>query len=188
VPVLILTAKHITPKELAFLNGNNIHQVIQKGSINKPQLLAAISTMVSPHVQRPKPRSRTPAPPRASRKPVILVVEDNPDSMTTVKALLRDAGEVIEATDGRQGVAQARAHHPDLILMDLSMPVMDGFQAFEVIRNDDALRHVPVVALTASAMKGSREEILAHGFDAYIAKPIEEHELASTIREMLDGE
>ena len=141
LPVLILTAKHVTPEELHFLKGNHIHQLIQKGDINKAGLLTAIGKMVAPASKCRFPRTRPPAPAsarkphfRESGKPVILVVEDNPDNMKTVKALLQETCTVIEAVDGRQGVAQAKAHVPDLILMDISLPVMDGFKTFDAIR------------------------------------------------------
>jgi len=179
LPVLILTAKRVTAEELIFLKGNHIHQLIQKGDINKTGLLATISEMVSP--RRMNQKANPPAPEsarksdffRESGKPTVLVVEDNPDNMKTVKALLQDSCTIIEAADGLASVEQARAHVPDLILMDISLPVMDGFKAFDAIRNMGALRHIPIIALTASAMKGHREKILAHGFDDYIPKPID---------------
>ena len=192
LPVLILTAKHVTAEELNFLKGNHIHQLIQKGDINKAGLLTAIGKMVAPASKCRFPRTRPPAPAsarkphfRESGKPVILVVEDNPDNMKTVKALLQETCTVIEAVDGRQGVAQAKAHVPDLILMDISLPVMDGFKTFDAIRGLESLRHIPIVALTASAMKGNREKILAHGFDDYLPKPIDKILLETTIHDKL---
>jgi signal transduction histidine kinase/CheY-like chemotaxis protein/HAMP domain-containing protein len=182
IPVLILTAKYVTQEELSFLKGNHIHQLIQKGDINRTDLLAAIRKMVTPRPQKP-----TPARTRASGNPVILVVEDNPDNMTTVRAILQGACTVIEAADGQSGVEQAKTHAPDLILMDISLPVMDGFKALDAIRNEGALKHIPVIAVTASAMKGNRDEILAHGFDGYVSKPIDEKLLQETIKEKLFG-
>ncbi|MCJ7737024.1 MAG: response regulator, partial [Anaerolineae bacterium] len=197
IPVLILTAKHVTREELRFLEGNHIHQVIQKGAINKNDLLAAIGEMVSPRQEEAAPTplpTRTPVAPapmpareRASGKPIILIVEDNPDNMITARALLQDTYTIIEAGDGQAGVEQARAQLPDLILMDISLPVMNGIQALDAIRKDSALRHIPVIALTASAMMGDREEILKHGFDGYISKPIVGGVLEQTIREKLYG-
>jgi CheY-like chemotaxis protein len=227
LPVLILTAKHVTPEELSFLKGNHIRELIQKGDISKAELLAAIGKLVAApdeshgegsqrfesHGEGSQPRSNprhvgeiasgyTPTPPglgnnrprndasathplRRDGKPVILVVEDNLDNLKTARAVLGDDYQVIEATDGQAGVAQARAHHPDLILMDISMPVLNGIQALAAIRDDDTLRHTPVIALTASAMMGDRETILAHGFDGYLAKPIEAELLVKTVREIL---
>jgi signal transduction histidine kinase/CheY-like chemotaxis protein/CHASE3 domain sensor protein len=184
LPVLILTAKHVTKEELSFLKGNHIQQLIQKGDVNREGLLAAVAQMVAPPkvAAEPVPTRRRPDRPG---KPVVLVVEDNPDSMRTAKALLGDRYEVLEATDGQAGVELARAHQPDLVLMDIALPVMDGFAALASIRADETLRDTPVIAVTASAMKGNREEILAHGFDGYISKPVPHDELAETMRRFL---
>jgi len=174
VPVLILTAKHITKEELSFLKGNNIYQIIQKGDVGKIELLAAVDNMVHPKpgiVSKDMPGHRIT---ERKGKPLILVVEDNPDNMKTVKAILSQDYIVLEACDGLEGVKQTMAHNPDLILMDMSLPVMDGFEAFDAIRKSEEHKHIPIVALTASAMKGSREDILRYGFDDYISKPIEE--------------
>jgi CheY-like chemotaxis protein len=183
-----LTAKHVTREELSFLTGNHIHQLIQKGDINKNDLLMAIGKMVtppSPVVVKSEIKPVIVAP--INGKPVILVVEDNPDNMMTVKALLKDHFVIIEAEDGQIGVNQAITHIPHLILMDISLPVMDGIKALQAIRNIDNLRHIPIVALTASAMKGNREEILSYGFDGYIPKPVEEELLIKTISEQING-
>jgi CheY-like chemotaxis protein len=100
--------------------------------------------------------------------------------------LLKERCRIVEAPDGRSGIEQAREHRPDLILMDVAMPVMDGIQALKEIRRDPALRHIPVIAVTASAMKGDQETILAHGFDGYLAKPIDAALLIKTLTEALD--
>jgi len=188
LPVLILTARHVTKAELNFLKGNNVHELIQKGDISKKELLAAIAQMVSPAPAAiAKPEQRAPRKP-ASDKPLVLVIEDNPDNMLTIRTLLCDSCTLLEAVDGQAGVEQAKAHRPDLILMDLALPVMDGYAALDAIRKDEALRHIPVVAVTASAMMGNKEEILAHGFDGYISKPIDNEVLEKTIRELLYGD
>ena len=106
----------------------------------------------------------------------------------TARALLADDYQVIEATDGRSGVEQARLHQPDIILMDIGLPVMDGFQALEAIQADERLRATPVLAVTASAMKGDRESILAHGFDGYLSKPIDRDEMKRVMQQMLGSE
>jgi signal transduction histidine kinase/CheY-like chemotaxis protein/HAMP domain-containing protein len=183
LPVLILTAKFVTTQELSFLTENNIHQLIQKGDINKAGLLGAVARMVASRHEVPPSLRRRPARPG---RPVVLVVEDNPDSLRTARALLEASYHVIEAQDGRAGVEQARRHQPDIILMDIAMPVLDGIKALREIRKDDHLRHIPVIAVTASAMKGDRGTILAHGFDGYISKPIDAELLKKTLREALD--
>jgi len=185
IPVLILTAKHITKEELSFLKRNNIHQLIQKGDVKRNELLKAVATMVVTETaerQKPKPELQT-----IEGKPVVLVVEDNRDNMITVKALLSDNYIVVEAIDGKEGVMMAGKHKPNLILMDIALPGMDGIEAFKKIRNNAKLQHIPVIALTASAMTSDRETILAHGFDSYIAKPIDEHIFFKIINETLYG-
>ena len=185
IPVLILTAKYVTPEELSFLKGNHIHQLIQKGDINEKRLLAAVERMVSPEPQATAAPPRHPH--RSAAKPVVLAVEDNPDNMTTVRALLQDTCILLEASDGHSGVELARTHVPDVILMDLALPVMNGFEALEAIRNDERIKHIPVIAVTASAMSGNREEVLARGFDAYISKPIDDELLRQAIKEKVFG-
>jgi signal transduction histidine kinase/DNA-binding response OmpR family regulator/CHASE3 domain sensor protein len=185
VPVLILTAKQITKEELAFLKRNNVHQLIQKGDVKRDELLLTVSSMVFPKTEetiKSQPVKQT-----IEEKPVVLVVEDNPDNMTTVKALLADNFLVIEATEGKESILLARKHSPNLILMDIALPLMDGIEAFKTIRNDSQMQYIPVIALTASAMISDRETILAHGFDAYIAKPIDEKQFFKTINEILYG-
>ncbi len=188
LPVLILTAKHVSKEELSFLKSNHVRQLIQKGDINKHDLLAAVAGMVSPPA--PMPAS---LPPRGSRrrparpgKPLVLVVDDNADSLRTARALLHGHYQVVEASDGLTGIQQARTHQPDLILMDIAMPGLDGIQALLEIRADEALRHIPVIAATASAMVGDREAILAHGFDAYISKPVDAQLLLKILQQALD--
>ena len=185
IPVLILTAKQISKEELRFLRQNNVHQLIQKGDVNRGELLNAVATMVFPET------SETANPQRVLQsikgKPVVLAVEDNPDNMITVKALLEDYYTVIEATDGAQGVKMAKNHKPNLILMDIKLPFMDGIEAFKAIRKDGTLQHIPVIALTASTMIQDRETILAYGFDAYVTKPIDEKIFYKTINEVLYG-
>jgi CheY-like chemotaxis protein len=177
----------VTKEELSFLKGNNIHQLIQKGDINKAGLLAEVARMVAPPpILIPTSAFRAPRSQLRSGKPVVLVVEDNPDNMRTARALLSDRYQVVEAEDGKTGVELARTHRPDIVLTDISLPVMDGIAVLAAIREDEALRATPVIAVTASAMKGDRETILAHGFDGYLSKPIDHDALMKTLREMMD--
>jgi len=185
IPVLILTAKHITKEELKFLKRNNIHELIQKGDVNRIDLQNAVASMVFP--EPVETLKIEPVLPIITGKPVVLVVEDNPDNLLTVKAVLADDYIVIEATDGVSGIEMAKIHRPDLILMDIGLPGMDGIEAFKVIRKDIKLEHIPVIALTASAMTFDREAILASGVDAYIPKPIDEKVFFNTINEVLYG-
>jgi CheY-like chemotaxis protein/anti-sigma regulatory factor (Ser/Thr protein kinase) len=185
VPVLILTAKHITPEELSFLEGNHIHQFLQKGDINRKELLKAVAEMITPSPKESKEDPRELKQVLRSGKPVILVVEDNADNMKTVLALLGDKGIILEAYDGPEALDLAQKHRPDLILLDIALPRMDGFTVLERIREDETLKHIPVIALTASAMKGDREEILARGFDGYLSKPLDLELLEKTLGEVL---
>lgn len=187
LPVLILTAKHISREELSFLEGNHIQQLIRKGEIDKAGLLAAVARLVAPPSPSPGGPGQRPARRPPAGRPVILVVEDNPDNLQTVRALLADAGTIEEAGGGAAGLARARATKPDLILLDISLPGLDGFRVLDQIRAEETLRHIPVIALTARAMKGDREDILTYGFDGYVSKPLDAAELNQTIREILYG-
>ena len=103
----------------------------------------------------------------------VLVVEDNPANMTLAVFLLESAGHtVLSATNAEAGLTLAREEQPDLILMDIQLPGMDGLEATRLLKQDDATRGIPVIALTALAMKGDEERIRAAGCDGYIAKPL----------------
>lgn len=116
----------------------------------------------------------------------VLVIEDNVANMTLATFLLESAGHVVmPATDAETGVALARDAHPDLILMDIQLPGMDGLQATGLLKADDATRSIPVIALTALAMKGDEERILAAGCDGYIAKPLAYKSFLADIAEHL---
>ncbi len=185
IPVLILTAKHITKEELKFLKRNNIHQLIQKGDVNPSELRKSVDAMLfTETVETVKPATELQI---MGEKPVVLVVEDNPDNMITVKAILSGNFTVIEAVDGLEGLGMAKKCRPDLILMDIALPELDGIEVFKAIRRDAALQDIPVIALTASAMTTDREAILSFGFNAYIAKPIDEKLFFITINEVLYG-
>jgi len=113
----------------------------------------------------------------------ILYVEDNDDNIYMLKNRLTRAGfTVIIATDGAQGVAMAASERPDLILMDLTLPNMDGEEATRRIKADPAMRSIPVIALTANAMPGDREKALAAGCDDFDTKPVELPRLLGKIR------
>jgi len=118
----------------------------------------------------------------------VLVVEDNADNRRTVRALLKDHYQILEAEDGRSGLEQARRHQPDIVLMDIALPILNGWQALEAMRQDGKLRHIPVIALTAKAMSGDRQTVLANGFDGYLSKPIDDTTLRRTLQEILDRE
>lgn len=114
----------------------------------------------------------------------VLVIEDNQDNMTLIVDVLISLDyEVLQARDGEQGVAMAQAEIPDVILMDLSLPRMDGWTATRVIKANRNLSHIPIIALTAHAMMGDREKALEAGCNDYISKPINLQELARKLLE-----
>ena len=113
---------------------------------------------------------------------VILVIEDQEDNRRILRDLLTSIGyEVIEAVNGVEGVSAAKSYRPDLILMDLSLPIMDGWEATRRLKANADLQLIPVIALTAHAMKGDEKKALAAGCDNYLAKPINEDELMAKI-------
>ena len=116
----------------------------------------------------------------------VLIVEDNPANMTLAVFLLESAGHtVIRATNAEVGLTLARAEHPHLILMDIQLPGMDGLAATVLLKQDPATRAIPVIALTALAMKGDEARIRAAGCDGYIAKPLAYQEFLATISSQL---
>ena len=116
----------------------------------------------------------------------ILYVEDNEDNVyMLVRRLERKGFEVLVAPDGEQGVAMARKEHPDLILMDLSMPVLDGWEATRQLKGAPDTQAIPVIALSAHAMTGDRERALEAGCDDYDTKPVRIDSLMAKIRTLL---
>lgn len=116
----------------------------------------------------------------------ILYVEDNDDNVYIVKKRLTRAGfTILVASDGEQGVAVATAERPDLILMDLSLPVIDGWEATRRLKAASETRHIPVIALTAHAMTGDREKALEAGCDDFDTKPVEMARLLGKIQALL---
>ena len=117
----------------------------------------------------------------------ILYVEDNDDNVYMLKMRLEllDGFEVLTAEDGKAGCAKAGTDFPDIILMDLDLPVIDGWEATRRLKNDAATRHIPIIALTAHVMSGSREKALAAGCDEFDTKPIDFDRLMQKIKLLL---
>jgi two-component system, cell cycle response regulator DivK len=116
----------------------------------------------------------------------VLIVEDNPTNMTLAVFLLQSVGHtVLSAMDAEAGLTLAREAQPDLILMDIQLPGMDGLEATALLKQDETTRAIPVIALTALAMKGDEERIRAAGCDGYIAKPMRYQEFLVTIATQL---
>lgn len=116
----------------------------------------------------------------------VLVVEDVDLSRELVVQLLEDTYQVIEAANGQEGLKLAEREQPDLILMDLSLPVMDGWEATRRLKAHSELRSIPIIALTAHAMVGDEEKALAAGCDDYLPKPLDEKELYAKVAKYLE--
>jgi CheY-like chemotaxis protein len=116
----------------------------------------------------------------------IVLIEDHPDNMELMAYLLKAAGYNYRcATDGAQGLELIRDERPDLVVCDLQMPVMDGFQVVRHLRDDESLCHTPIVAVTAQSMPGDRQKVLRAGFDGYFSKPIEPHTFVTQLENWL---
>ena len=116
----------------------------------------------------------------------ILVVEDTEDNRQILRDLLGMAGyTLVEAVDGAEGVARAAEHRPDLILIDIQMPVMDGYEATRRIKADPALAAIPVIAVTSYALSGDEQKARDAGCDGYIAKPYSPRQMLAKVREIL---
>src|ERR671911_1427599 len=116
----------------------------------------------------------------------ILVVEDQEDNRRIIRDLLTSAGyELIEALDGAEGVRLAATERPDLILMDIQLPVLDGHEATRQIKQNPELRHIPLIVVTSYALSGDDVKAMAAGSDGYVAKPFSPRQLLATIRKFL---
>lgn len=119
----------------------------------------------------------------------ILIVEDNKNNLRLLRDILTFSGyEVAVAGDGEEGVTLARGLMPDLILMDIQMPGLDGMTASSILKGDPATSGLKIIALTSFAMQGDREKFMAAGFDDYLAKPINTRELPGLVKRWLDVE
>jgi len=116
----------------------------------------------------------------------VLIVEDQADNRAILRDLLSNAGyDLIEATDGEEGVALAESKRPDLIVMDVQLPLIDGYEATRRIKSNAALRSIPIIAVTSYALSGDEMKARAAGCDAYVAKPFSPRQLLAKIREHL---
>jgi CheY-like chemotaxis protein len=121
--------------------------------------------------------------PSAPTGQTLLLVEDNEDNRIIYTTVLRHVGyQVVEAVDGAQAIALARSVVPDLILMDISIPEVDGWEATRILRRDPVTKDIPIIALTAHAMTDDREKATALGFTSYLAKPVEPRAVVAEVR------
>ncbi|MEP7001919.1 MAG: response regulator, partial [bacterium] len=122
----------------------------------------------------------------ANNGKTVLLVEDNEDNRIVYSTILRHFGyEVIEALNGEEGIAKARSEKPDLILMDISIPIIDGWEATQVLKHDPATRDIPIIALTAHALASDREKAMEVGCDGYLAKPCEPRAVVAEVQRFL---
>jgi CheY-like chemotaxis protein len=174
IPVLILTAKILTAEELKRLSQNNIHQLVQKGAINKNELLFLVRQMLFPgRLEENSVKQKAGSLAKITSPAKILIIDDNSDNVTTLKVLLGGMHTVFSEHNGLAGMEAIRRVKPDLVFLDISLPGLDGFKVFDMIRKDPDIKQIPIIAVTARAMHGDRERILEHGFDDYISKPID---------------
>ena len=116
----------------------------------------------------------------------ILIVEDHPASLELLQYLLQAAGyETLQATDGRQAIAAVLAERPDLVICDMQLPEVSGYEVAKHLKNDPELRRIPFVAVTAFSMVGDRDKVIASGFDGYFSKPIEPEHFVAQIESFL---
>jgi two-component system cell cycle response regulator DivK len=116
----------------------------------------------------------------------ILLVEDNDKNRRLITDILTYYGyDVMEATNGEEGINLARKFTPDLIFMDMQMPVMDGFTAIKILKNDPSTKHIKIIAITSFAMVGDKERILSAGADEYMPKPVNTMELPTRVEKLL---
>jgi len=116
----------------------------------------------------------------------ILVVEDQQDNRRILRDLLTSSGfDIIEAEDGQSGISAAKKHQPDLILMDIQLPVLDGYEATRQIKSDPELRSIPIIVVTSYALSGDEQKAREAGCDAYVTKPYRPRDLLAKIREFL---
>ena len=166
IPVMVLTVKDLDERERDFLASKSA-TLFKKGAGWRPALLANLRRLSG----------------KSSRKSV-LVADDNPAGLELVREILQDmVSGLEEASNGTEALEKIRRAPPDLVLLDIQMPEMDGFQVLREIRRDQALKNLRVVALTAFAMQGDRDRALEAGFDDYITKPV----TGATLKAQLDA-
>ncbi len=191
IPVVVLSAMDLSGEEKGRLAGN-VRDVILKGQIDKAAFLDTVGRALYGEKPPERTRAKAQVAEEESRIDVphgparILIVEDNKDNLFLLKQAFRHTDyELYTAENGAQALETARKVRPDLILMDMLMPVMDGYEATSKIREIRELAGVPIIALTARAMRGDREKTLAAGCNDYISKPINPAELVERVGDWL---
>lgn len=188
LPVLVLTAKILSQVELNQIKNNHVHQLIQKGKITQESLLEAIAMLMINSEDIKQLKNVTINPTNVDGKPVLLAIEDNADNMLALKAMIGNRFIFFEATNGTDGIEKARKHNPHLILLDIAMPGLNGFETLNAIRGDASLKHIPIIAVTSSAMAGDKDYFLNYGFNGYVSKPVNDIALFDEIYKWIKTE
>ncbi|NOY97531.1 MAG: response regulator, partial [Chlorobi bacterium] len=176
LPVIIITAKDLTKEDKTKLIGR-VSAIIAKSGTTPQDLYKEIKRII----ENLEDTQKTEVSIKINNEPRILVVEDNPDNMTTIKAILKDKYHIVEALDGEQGLKIAQSQQPDLILLDMSLPKISGEKIVEILKADDKTKHIPIIAVTAQAMLGDKERFIKAGCDGYISKPMDVEALLAEI-------
>jgi CheY-like chemotaxis protein/signal transduction histidine kinase/HAMP domain-containing protein len=185
LPVLILTAKDLTSKEVEELSSSNFQQIINKGDIDIDGLLFKLESMFENTSQNSLIKSNLQKE-KINSLPLILIVEDNYDNMITLKAILKGKYGIISATDGREGLKMANNLNPDLILLDMSLPEISGKEIVQLLKQNSETKNIPVIAVTAQAMRGDKESFLEVGCDDYVSKPVDPKLIKNKLEEWLN--
>lgn len=204
VPVLILTAKDLTDEEIAQLRYNKIQQLVFKGAVDRKELIEKIRKMLRNNIR--KKEEKLPGNEEGNQekfssdrmsgiaednkgkvagKARILVAEDNPDNLLTMKAVLKDHYNVSIAVNGEEVLQKVYIEKPDLILLDIGLPKIDGYQILSKLKEDQQTKSIPIIAVTARAMREEVGKILSWGCDDIILKPINISDLIEKIKKCL---
>ena len=182
IPVIVITAKQLTAVEHDRLL-RQVHKVMEKATASRVDIAAAISEAAAASAGA---RGGSDREAKGKGMTKVLLVEDNEMNRDMLsRRLTRRGFEVVFAVDGKQGCRACASEKPDIILMDMSLPVMDGWEATRCVKADDATRSVPVIGLTAHAMSGDREKAIEAGCDDYDTKPVEIDRLIGKIERLL---
>jgi CheY-like chemotaxis protein len=142
--------------------------LVQKGNVNLEELVNKVMLMVKSKI-----------------KPNVLIIEDNPDHLLTLKALLKNSCQIYEAVEGEDGLKKAVEINPDVVLLDIELPKLNGKEIIKILKNNKNTKDIGIIVVTANAMKGAKEDFLKLGADAYISKPIEKDSLEFELQNYL---
>ncbi|MBN1332993.1 MAG: response regulator [Synergistales bacterium] len=203
IPVLVLTAKELDQDDFERLSSGNVEKLIHKGDIDREGLLLVARQVfngTSPGggikiAELPEDPASDPVIEETLQGQIkshngitrVLIVEDNPDNLFTLKTIMGKNYTYLEAMDGEQGLDVALKEIPDIILLDISLPKMDGYEVAKRLKENNRTRKIPIIAVTARAMKGEREKALACGCDDYISKPIDQNVLEEKLSFWIKG-